>query len=113
MFRESHNWQPFGPQRWVAAKPHKGSAMRSAMAGGTGCWPSSQKLASAGFAPEAVSSAASAITCLIIGSLSDKNTAPQVFALVGVCGSLGDKPITKTAIDVSEYANQASEADAH
>jgi len=42
MFLESHNWQPFGPQRAVAAKPHCGSAIRAATAGGTGCWPPSQ-----------------------------------------------------------------------
>jgi len=42
MFLESHNWQPFGPQRSVAAKPHAGNAMRAATAGGTGCWPPSQ-----------------------------------------------------------------------
>jgi predicted porin len=42
MFRESHSWQPFGPQRSVAAKPQLGSAICAATAGGTGCWPPSQ-----------------------------------------------------------------------
>jgi hypothetical protein len=42
MFLESHNWQPFGPQRSVAAKPQLGNAIRAATAGGTGCWPPSQ-----------------------------------------------------------------------
>jgi hypothetical protein len=37
MFLASHGWQPFGPQRLVAAKPHNGSAVRAAIAGGTGC----------------------------------------------------------------------------
>lgn len=39
MFRESQGWQPFGPQGCVAAMPHSGSAIRSAMWGGTGCRP--------------------------------------------------------------------------
>jgi hypothetical protein len=39
MFLESHSWQPFGPHRFVAAKPHKGSAIRAATVGGTGIWP--------------------------------------------------------------------------
>jgi hypothetical protein len=37
MFLESHSWQPFGPHRLVAAKPHSGSAICAAIAGGTGC----------------------------------------------------------------------------
>lgn len=48
MLRESQSWQPFGPQGCVAAMPHKGSAIRVATAGGTGCWPLAQYLALAG-----------------------------------------------------------------
>jgi hypothetical protein len=47
MFLGSHGWQPFGVDRFTAAKPHKGRAIRLATAGGTGIWPSSQFKASA------------------------------------------------------------------
>src|ERR1700757_3162564 len=62
MFRGSHNWQPFGAQSSIAANPHKGKAERLAMNGGTGCWPSSQKRASAGLPDNAIRNVPKATT---------------------------------------------------
>jgi hypothetical protein len=69
MFLESHNWQPFGPHRFVAAKPHWGSAICSAMPGGTGCWPFSQKTARLASLPDIVSKAAIANNLYLMFSL--------------------------------------------
>jgi hypothetical protein len=62
MFRGSHNWQPLGAQSSIAANPHKGKAERSAMNGGTGCWPSMQKRASAGLQDNAIRNVPKATT---------------------------------------------------
>jgi hypothetical protein len=53
---------PFGAQSSIAANPHKGKAERLAMNGGTGCWPSSQKRASAGLPDNAIRNVPKATT---------------------------------------------------
>jgi hypothetical protein len=42
MLLASQSWHPFGPHRFVAAKPHCGSAILAATSGGAGIWPFSQ-----------------------------------------------------------------------